>query len=292
MNYRSCTVPMWIFLFLLLGSYSEARGQSVVVPVSIYSDILADYDSFLNGRNPIDISDYSGPNSRRDVIEVVIFQQALALGGLDASLEMVVIPTYLRTQTEIREGSVAATTTTLWLNELEQIKDDIYITEALVEEGMFEAGLYTSSKNQIALSAQNLQDVQRLTAVSNKNWKADWKTLQNLNLKSVIHTQHWEVMVKIVDQMRADLLLAPFQSTKDMHLSVGDVLLKPIPGMKVGLSGSRHFAVSKHHPLGQTVFDALTKGLRILRANGTIKKAYTESGFFNQTAKGWERIDH
>lgn len=98
-------------------------------------------------------------------------------------------------------------------------------------------------------------------------------------------------MVRNVDQKRSDFLLAPFQPTKDMLLSVGDTLLKPIPGMKVGLVGSRHFAVSKHHPLGKAIFEALTKGLRILRSNGIIEKAYRESGFFNQTAMGWKRID-
>ncbi len=165
-------------LLLLLGSNSKALAQSVTIPVSIYLDVFNDYNTFLDGRNPLNISDYSGKSSRRDVIEVVLFQQALALGGLDVALEMATLPTYLRTQTEISEGTIAATTTTLWLNELEQIRDDIYITEALVENGSFEAGLYTSLKNKVALSAQNIEDVRRLTAVSNKNWEADWKTLQ------------------------------------------------------------------------------------------------------------------
>ncbi|WP_319469541.1 hypothetical protein [uncultured Pseudodesulfovibrio sp.] len=83
-----------------------------------------------------------------------------------------------------------------------------------------------------------------MTAVSNKNWKSDWNTLEGLHLKKITHIQHWEIMTKIVDQMRADFLLAPFQPTKGMYLTVNDIHLKPITGIKVGLVGSRHFAVS------------------------------------------------
>jgi len=292
MMHHSYAVSFWILLFLLLGVHPKAQAQPIAIPVSIYADVLADYHSFLDGRNPVEIKDYSGDKARRDVIEVVLFQQALALGGLDASLEMRVLPTYLRTQKELRKGSIAATTTTLWLNDLEQIKDAILITDALVEEGMFEAGLYTSTKNTKALNAKTIHDVRQLTAISNRNWRADWETLQALNLKSLTHTQHWEIMVKNVDQLRVDFLLAPFQPTESMQLSVDDVVLMPIPGMKVGLVGSRHFAISKNHPHGHIVSEALAKGLRILRANGIIEKAYVESGFFNQTAKKWERIDH
>lgn len=204
---------------------------------------------------------------------------------------MVIIPTYLRTQVEIGAGTIAATTTTLWLNELEPIMDDIYISTPLIREGMFEAGLYTSSTNEMALSARTRKDVHQLSAISNKNWQADWKTLLALDVKHLIHTQYWEVMVRMVEQQRADFLLAPFQPTKGMELVVDTIILKPIPGIKIGLAGSRHFAISKHHPLGKVVNEALSKGLRTMIDDGTVDRAYRECGFYNLKTKDWTRID-
>ena len=56
---------------------AACRSAAVLVP----NDVAADYEAFLDGRDPQTITDFSGPFARRDVVEVVVTQQALARGG-------------------------------------------------------------------------------------------------------------------------------------------------------------------------------------------------------------------
>ena len=49
-----------------------------LLPALIPDDVLRDYQAFLAGRDPVAITDYGGPLSRRDVVEVVLIHQALA----------------------------------------------------------------------------------------------------------------------------------------------------------------------------------------------------------------------
>ncbi len=72
------------------------------IPAAVPADVMADYSRFLNRRDPLSISDFSGPHSRRDVVEVVLLHQALALGGWGRALEFVDMPSGERLLREIR----------------------------------------------------------------------------------------------------------------------------------------------------------------------------------------------
>ena len=48
------------------------------LPALIPDDVLLDYQRFLAGRDPLAIVDFGGLHARRDVIEVLLLQQALA----------------------------------------------------------------------------------------------------------------------------------------------------------------------------------------------------------------------
>jgi hypothetical protein len=65
----------------------------------------------------------------------------------------------------------------------------------------------------------------------------------------------------------------------------------PINNLKMFLPDTRHFVVSKRHPEGKAVFQALNKGLEILRINGTIEKALKQSGFINEKVTDWQTIN-
>ena len=44
---------------------------------------------------------------------------------------------------------------------------------------------------------------------------------------------------------------------------------------------------SKNHPDGKRVFEALNKGIRIMRESGEIEKFYRQAGFINASVKDW-----
>jgi hypothetical protein len=55
------------------------------IPVYIRDDVYEDYLRFLNGRSVLTIDDFRGATMRRDVADMVLLQQALALGGFTKS---------------------------------------------------------------------------------------------------------------------------------------------------------------------------------------------------------------
>ncbi len=268
-----------------------------VEPITILTqqDVYNDYQRFVGKRNPLTLTHFAGEGSRRDVVELVLVQQALAQGGLTRPVKLVKVDnnsdSYTRYLKEILSGNATMGGNSAWQVDLKSIDDKVYISSPLIRSGEFEAGLYTSPDNKKALAARSLEDVRGLTAVVADSWKPDVATLENLKLKQLLQTQSWDSMVGMVEKGRADMLLAPFQPTADMSLKLGEYTLVPIPDVKVGLAGSRHLFVSRNAPHGAETYDALEKGLAKLRAKGIIEQAYRESGFFNSRTQDWKKIN-
>jgi len=284
-----------LLVLLLVTNFASAKQEIndslkreeliIVIP----GDVKRDYDLFLAGRNPLDIHDYSGVGSRRGVVEVVLIQQALALGGVHYPIRFVVTSSHARIIKQVHSGKAVMTGNSTW-HDLLNDSDLLYVSESIVDDGQSVAGLYTILENQKAISAKSLQDVRSLTAVSSKAWLVDWQTLNAMKISSLINTVKWSSMVKMVSRGRADFLLAPFHPSKDMSFSQEGIHLVPVPGIKVGLEGTRHFAVSKRHPKGKEVINALDIGIKLMKEQGVVYKAYSDAGFFNNKVKEWEQI--
>lgn len=67
--------------------------------------------------------------------------------------------------------------------------------------------------------------------------------------------------------------------------------LAPVPGIKLGLQGSRHLAVSRHHPNGAFFNSALQLGLLRLKEQDRTEQAYIDAGFLQPEVAGWYRIE-
>jgi len=127
--------------------------------------------------------------------------------------------------------------------------------------------------------------------VSNRHWESDWRNLEKINLKKMYSVRKWDSMVKMVHAHRADFTLAPFRSAPHRILSDGDINLVPIPNISFVLEGSRHWVVSKKHRLGKKVYKLLSQGMINLRNQGTIARAYRESGFFQRENDYWPTLN-
>ena len=79
-------VSLFILAFTVNFAFAETPTEDTLVReeliIVIPGDVKRDYELFVSGRDPLEIKDYSGLGSRRDVVEVVLIQQALALGGI------------------------------------------------------------------------------------------------------------------------------------------------------------------------------------------------------------------
>jgi len=280
-----CWLSMALVMLIAVMPKTGIAEQTIIAAVD--EDIIADYQLFIGERDPLLINYYGGPGARRDVIEIILLQQALALGGFKEKVTLRPENSYLRILKLVTDGHVALSGALMWREDIKPYASHLFKTKAVVKEGEFIAGLYTRADNKRALQANTLEKVSHLSAASNSHWNADVKTLTELGIRKIYFSTYWVQIVRMVVANRADVTLAPFQVNPDMKVMVNGLELVPIPGIKVALPGSRHWPVSKKHPKAQEIFDALVRGIEILERKKIIQRAYEECGFFHPQVKNW-----
>jgi hypothetical protein len=274
------------YMFLAFNAYSQQK-----VPITIETDIYNYAQEVIDQRDILTIQNFSGSNSQRDVVEFILIQQALALGGSNIEFSFTLGNYDSRNTKLLQSGLLLINFNSMWLSQLNEIKEDVYISDVIIKKGEYWAGLYTALDNEEALTTKNLADFQKRTVISNKHWYVDWKTLTQLKPKTLTHDEEWLSMAKLVSLKWVDIMLAPFTTSRPFTYQAEDYKVIAIEGVKIALNDSRHFAISKKHPYGKETFLALQKGLKILRERGTITKAFQQSGFFNPKVKSWHTLN-
>ena len=274
----------------MLSFSTIAQSSTIQVDITVPSDVYDDYLKVIEHQNPITMSNFEHTNNRRDVVELILLQQALDKGKLENyKVNFIVVDPYFRALRLLKSGKALMTGTSLWSQD---IVDDhsLIMSVAIIKKNQFEAGLYTSEKKYAELVSKQF-NIEELIVVSSKQWSVDWQTLNKLPFKQVLEVNSWNSMLKMVQANRADILLAPFQATADMSLVIDSNVYKPLPNIKIGLLDSRHYAISKNNKNHQIVYLALKKGLKQLEQERVIIKAYTQSGFMNVKVRNWSFIN-
>lgn len=273
--------------FALLLCFS---GTTCAVDLLVGQHAYIGYRDFIADKDPLKVKDFSGIESKREVVEIILLLQALDRGGVTEPVHFVSQPlSYLRRIRLVSDGSFAIWANTAWLNEVQPLERKVYISRPVVERGEYIVGLYVHPSNLKALSARSLADVQKLSAVTNKSWSADWDTLSSLGISKVYSSANWHGYGQFLASGHADFTLSPFQQGAEAKLSYkrysrdgelrGIITLLPIPEVQVYLDDSRHWIVSRKHPQGVKLFKALQKGLSALTDSGARKQALLQSGF-------------
>jgi hypothetical protein len=272
--------------FFIFSSVIVSAEQIMNVTATASQDVIDDYYRFLANRDPLKITYYGGAYSRRDVVELVLFQQALAVGGLNCKVHFFSTPSYQRSLIELRQGFLMATAEPVWGRDVKG-QSQLWMSPSLVQPGEFVAGLYTTKEKAERFKNLSLKELKNLKIVTNKVWRSDFESLVNAGFVNILETTQWDLMVRMVKYGRADMLLSAFRPTKDMSLTDQDVTLYPVPGYKIVLKGQRVWAVNKNLPNSEKVIRALAAGTRELVKNKTVSRAYQESGFFNSKVEDW-----
>lgn len=274
------------FVVNAFAGAEQARPLEILVP----EDVIEDYHRFLGTRDLLKIEDYSGPYARRDVVELVLVQQALSLGGNERPVKWVPCRQYKTALSELRRGHHVLNGTSVWRRDVLRYSDFLYSSYGLLREREFVVGFYAASTNRRALGAKSLADLRKLTAASNRHWKPDWQTLKAFRVDSIQDVRSWETIVRLLASGRADFTLAPFNASEGMKIEHGECTLLPIPNLKTSLAGKRVWMVSKVHPEGAVIFDQLQTGIAKLREQGRIIGAYTDCGFCNAAVADWQLL--
>jgi hypothetical protein len=270
---------------------ANRRVDSGKVRISLSATDTAKFLHFMSDKKITDKITYKSSDlDTAQVIDTVLISKALTLGGLSADFEFAKIPNSERERAMVLAGDVTIAGTSQWDWWAEENKEAVYKSDVVVPNGAFEKGLYTTKQRTSTLILNSSSDLANFTCVSNKSWRVDWDTLSRLGFKSLQAAPNTETMFKMVDGGHADLTVQSFSGVPDMSITLGGITLYPIKGWKVPLNGSRHYVVSKKNPHGAAVFQALQKGLAIMRESDEVARALTESGFANVNVKTWKSI--
>lgn len=278
LTHKTTSFIAFIALFFYLSITSYAYANDIVI--SIRDDVYDDYQHFLNGRNVLDINDFSGKTIRRDVVDMIIAQQALVLGGFNHSFKYHPGKLNFRNTKMIEKGRLLISFDSYWLTDANALAEYVFISEPVIRKGEYIAGIYTNPNNQAVLAINSLDDLKQFSAISTPKWRTDWATLSSLPIKELIREDEWLSQARLTNIQWVDFMLMAFHSTPDKSFTLDKIHLVPVKGIGVMLNDSRHFVISKKHPLGRQAFTAINKGLAILRNRKLITKAYTQAGFF------------
>ena len=279
-------------LFLLLPNWCFSQTP-LVVDIMQSENFTQRYQSFLNGRSPYEIRDFHATTkgSHIEIIEMILLQQALKLGGIDRPIVFNPKPSInILEYSDLIAGDSLVLARSVWHEDILNYRGSLFVSEPLVKFGEYEAGLYVAKRN-VHLHNLAKAQLENLTVVANPRWKVDWRALHNTDLNIVSFIGPWETMLEMVETSVVDAMLINFSVSNSLELNFENRLYVPINNIKVFLPDSRHFVVSKRHPEGRAVFHALNKGLGILRTNGTIEKALKQSGFINEKVTDWQTIN-
>ncbi|MEO2280574.1 hypothetical protein [Pseudoalteromonas pernae] len=255
------------------------------IDIYIRDDVLTDYVAFLDGRSPLSISEFSTKRIRRDVVDMILAQQALKLGGFEPQFEYHSGKINFRNTRMLEQGQLLISFDSYWLQDAQAIEEHVYISDPVIRVGEYYAGVYSHPDNLGVQQSKHIDDFAALSAVSTPRWRSDWQTLEQLPLKKLVREDEWLAQARMVSMQWVDFMLMPMMPQYNNYYQLENIALKANANLVVLIEDSRHFVISKKHPHGQQAFAALQKGLAILREQGRISKAYKEAGFIPDLTK-------
>jgi hypothetical protein len=271
-SFRQILLSFVIFLVLSSSLPAYAKPEEIYIGVVQRDD--RGYFSFIEskGGDPIQITDFYGGD--RSSIGPVLVQQALSLGGFKDPIKFRTYPNYVRALQELRKGNITILGQSVWEDDG---TDQLYMSQPVIADGEFKKAVYGRADNKGLMASRSLNNLKKFTALTGLRWSRDIAALKKIKVKQVIEAPLHDRHPQMVLAGRADFSM--------LELAGVDIQKRLLPGLKlveglyITLEGSRHFAVSKNHPLGHKAFDALQKGLKIMLHQGIIAKAHREIGF-------------
>lgn len=250
-----------------------------VLKIGAPADVVNDFHLFLAQRPIMEIHNFNHPHSRRDVVELTLFLQTLLRLEPKVDYELTTVDSYAIGIEQLRAGKIAALATTVWKSDLTPYPKEIQFSDAIIANGESVVGVFTTHEKLQSLDCHHPDDLRQLRFVSNRDWSADWKAIQELGVEYCADVKTWRQMVYMVSSGECDALLAPFNQHPDAEIELDDCRLVPIPGIKIRLNDSRHFAASKDVHAAIIISNVFPQ-LRDMVNNGQIEKALRECGFF------------
>lgn len=271
-----------------LGNHALAQKSVPVVsaaePVN-YQDAKAWINEAHGCEN---IKTFNRPNVIRFTIEAVLACQALKLGGYEGDFQLLEVPNNTRAREFAATGGATMPTETVWADIIDSSK--FYASEPIFKDGDLVFGMFVRADKLKTYNVKTLEDLKKLKPVTQPNWVRDWAVLTGMGFNPE-RASTLESIYLMIGGERADFTLWSFNTLPSFEITVEGITLAPLPGIKVYMHGERKFVISKRAPNAEEIFAALNRGINILRKNGTIARAWRESGYINKRVESWVALN-
>ncbi len=273
-----------VFLVSSIGLFAQLS-----IPVTATKDVIDEYYSHQNSSEitALKIEDFEKMTISRSMIDIILLLKGLKAGGLTVELDIIETPNAARSRALIENGSVVLSLTTFFSV---TFNDNVFTSREVLPRGSFIKGIYGLESNTDLLAVRSLNDLQNYSAVSIPHWQVDWLTLENQNLKELRAVQKYDHIFSQIARRGMDFTILEIADGERHEVTVNGITLIPVPNVLIGLDDSRHFMVSKAHQDGNRVFQALQRGLTILREQGVIEE-WISLVVNSDDLKDWRRLN-
>ncbi len=272
-------------LFFLVSPYTYAEKITINVGISPHQQVHRQLNFLTRGNSCDAIESDALKQASRVLIESILICQALRIGGLEPHFNFKSVSNIPRLIQQVSAGDIDLMIDSIWLALTDT--NTMYVSDPILREGEIVKGIYSSKKNKAIFKVTSLKELQAYNAVSSSFWKTDWQTLKLMGITS--HSvSKYAFMLRMVDAQRADFLLDDFSNREDLRQVYQNIALHPIPNVKIAIKGTRHIVINKHNSNSLKIYNALQKGLKAMRKQGTISQAFQEAGFINAKVKDWQ----
>ncbi|WP_415717355.1 hypothetical protein [Maridesulfovibrio sp.] len=291
-----------IFLILaflgltILGIHPAKAEESLIISVAATKNAIKKYVSLPDSAKKVPIKTKQIPAEieTRCQASIMLMKNALMLGGINPQITFLATPNSRREREEVIKGY--AVISAHLFNESAimrpEFSDKIYISDPVLEDGYYEKGIFCLPCNHRVLNARNLNELKSAgLPLIGIHWHNDDTTLTEMGIEQIAKGPTTDSLFRMIKAGRADWIPLGFHNSKDLSVSQAGITLVPVKGIKISLRESRHYIVSKNHPAGAKVFQALQKGIKIMRKQGMIKKLLANGGFHCPITKKWKVLN-
>lgn len=260
------------------------------IPISVPKNLVERYYEILQreGKRAEEFEHFNIKKVTKGFVSLVIIKQALTAGGLDVDFELIMAPNSSRGAMLVQSGVAVMSQQTMFK---ELFTDDLWMSSVILGSGEHIKGIYGLASNKALMQVSTLEGLQKLSAVINTAWKHDIRTLEDIMLDSLHITPNYDAQFKLIKYREIDFTLLDFSHDIEKPQIYGGVELYPVPNVAIEIIGDRHFMVSKKHPDGAKVYQALEKGLKTLRSKGLIRQYYGEAKVIRSDLSDWKILN-
>ena len=275
------------FIAFSLGLFTTSAHtkEPLPIPILIYSEHISAAKELLADQNCMEFDQYEFRN--QVLMELVLLCQALSLGGIEPEFKLTPVPSQDRALRLLQTDNYFTAAFTFWNKDANP--QFHVISKALIKNGEFFKGIYTSPKNMRLLQLKDPDELKQFKSVSNPSWHVDREVLNCLGVEYDIVVSYPQ-MLRMVEARRVDFILHNFANHPKLHQHAFGTILKPVEGIKVAMRGSLHFVISKNYDIKHNLYSTLEKGLSELEKRNTIRRAYNDSAFFRHEVSDWKAI--